>query len=392
MSGPKLTAWEIAENQRRAEERRQALLRELASSRRAVRDEVARARTHAAAGVVVPDAALIDSDVDEHDVVAIEAAIRRTHQHADEVRRSTNGALAAHVREAGLANLAAGVPVGEATSAAGVNRDAAARATAHMFTEQFGRELDAILSSLNADAADALPGLLGFVESTGRATRVDERVLLTQIGERVASFNRRELDVRRQVSRARDLLLALIGVAGEDAAELRRRLVAVVDARAPFPDGAEALVDEVVERQRSSEDRAYVADMLRESLVHLGYEVGSSFATDLLRGTPALVDRAGWSEHAVEIVLTATDKMVMSVVREGDPGRAGTDADRRRDEEVEVEFCSTVGPVLDDLATRGIDTEPVRSHPAGANPVRIVSSRTEARRSSAAHRAQEISE
>ena len=393
MSGPKLTAWEIEENRRRAEEWRQALLTELEACRRAVRAELARARAHAAAGVDLAAAAPVDVVVDEHDPMSIEAAIRQIQCHADQLRRQTNGAVVARDRRAGLANLAAGVPYGEAISATGVNREAAARSIAHVFDEQFNTALDAILTSLDADAGDALSDLMRFVELSGTGSQVDERVLLGQVEDRVAILNRRELRRRERVAHARELLLDLIGVAGEDAAELRRRLNAVFTNAAELPEHADQLVHDVLERQHQSEDRVYVVDMLRESLVQLGYAVGSSFSTEMLRDGATLVDRAGWSAHAVEVRMTPTNSMVMSVVREGDPMSTPSESDRRRDAEVEVEFCSTVGPVLDDLGTRGVSTGPVRSHAAGANPVRVVAPRTAQRRSAAqAPRAEEIRE
>lgn len=383
MSGPKLTAWEIEENRRREEERRQALLRELAECRRALDVEVARARSHRAAGVAIESARLAEVPVDPQDAGSIENAIRATQTQVDQLRRTTNGGLAAHQRRAALDHLVAGVVAGEATSAAGINREAAARPSAHVVSAEFATRVDAILSTLDPDAIGDLDALVAFVGRSIEGSAVDERVVLEQLRERIVTVNRREQDGRRRVERARELLLRLMGVAGDDVAELRRRLDDVVHEGAELPDHMADRVDEAVERHRRIADRSYAIDMLRESLAEMGYTVGSTFATDLLRDGASLVDRAGWTAHAVEIRMTPTDNMVLSVVREGDATTVSNDVDRRRDAEIEVEFCSTVGPVLAELGERGVRTGPVRGHDAGANPVRVVPPRQAARRAAA---------
>lgn len=372
MSGPKGGAYDVEQNRRREQARRHALSAELAQLRARLARAEAVADAHREAGARI---AAVDTrvGVDESSAESLEAAIRVNRTKLADVTRATDSALAELARRGTLDALRGSVgPVRARTSAE----------VAHQLqvppVEVLDRseEAEEALAALDPDLASEQPGLLELVQQLPRASRDAGDALLYDLRHRVAALNRTAERRREIVAEIHELLLSLMGVGGTEATEVRRRLEAMIDDGGEPDDRLRRHVAEAIERRRLIEDRLYMADMMRESLESLGYDVGAEFSVELMDAGAALIHRAGWTEHALEVRMsTSSESVVFSAVREGDPGQEVSSEQVRRDVEVEVEFCTTIDPLLADLSERGVSLGPLQRHEAGANPVRVVRGR-----------------
>lgn len=391
MSGPKGGGYSVADAvaaARRQEQRRQALLVEYRAASQELALTLEQAKAH---GVDASVGSQGTTRPDEHDVVALERAVRRLRADAAETRRSTTVAVAARVRRSALAAARSGVAEGGARRV--TREDVSQWAASDHVDDTADREVDRILGELDADATEEERSvLLEFGVRVAGAAAADLQRWIAMLSDRVDTANRRIERRRLLRERAEELLMELVGIAGDEAEELRRRL------RIAAEDGIELVhVDEdavarVIARRRELEDREYATRALRESLEKLGYSVGSEFQTELMRNGSATAARSGWSEHALEVRLPIEGaRIVMSAVRVGDPATTSEAAAARRDVEIEEEFCTTVPGVIEQLDSVGVQVGPLTSYAPGATAMRRVE-RTSASRQRGDVAEQELSE
>lgn len=372
MSGPKGSSYSVLENRRREEARRRALLDDLGRARDELHAAQLAAEIHARAGADVSPETLHVA-VDESDNTSIKSAIRAVRQHTDEVRRESAAALAALQRTRTLDGLTAGVGQSEVRTAAEAMEGRTGQTTRSSLGDTDRRRVEAALGQLDPEQSGAQDELLALSARLVDAAPDTRRSIIEELERRVRRLNHEAERRREEMAAARELELDLMGVAGDAADELRLRLGAVVSGDEPFDTRLAEQVAEVVAARRMVEDRLHVAVSLRESLEALGYTVGDDFVTSLGGEAVGYVERPGWSQHLLEVRLPSTsDRIVMAAVRQADTASTGSESARTRDTEVEVEFCATFDPLIEQLAEHGIRMDQIVRNPPGVNPMNVV--------------------
>jgi hypothetical protein len=149
-----------------------------------------------------------------------------------------------------------------------------------------------------------------------------------------------------------------------------RNLIAVVErsgaGRGPLPADLGARVAELEALAATTEERAYVGDVLSITLAELGYEVGPTFESSLDAAGFADVAVPSWRGYGVRVrSASAGGRLTFNVVRgEGD-------VNPQRDAEVEHAWCDALPEIVQRLARAGIEAERVSAVEAGAQPVQV---------------------
>ena len=377
MSGPKGSTYSVEENRRREEARRAELRRQLEGARQELHLLAAHAQVHADAGANI-DLSVSDPAVDLEDSAAMATAIASLSQQAARLRSRTTAAVAAMEREQTVAALVEGVQRAGTLDAADAVA-ASERAGAAAAAREQASQVETIMSELSPEITVGRDELDRLADECVRTHGADATRLLRRLERSVRAAN---IDAGRRGearAEAQQLSLELVGFVGAE--ELQRRLGLVIDGQSELSDQLREQVASFIDSARAADDRSYAADMLRESLESLGYEVGDTFVTDLVTTQVASIERPGWNDHLLEVHLPLDDpRVVMAAVREGQPGQALTAAQRTRDEEVETEFCSTVQDLISALDERGVEMGPFVGTRPGETQMRVISSSRAERR------------
>lgn len=170
-----------------------------------------------------------------------------------------------------------------------------------------------------------------------------------------------------------DQLLAGLGDVGEAEEQLRGRLLderesgRALEVLAAEVDRARATARAQADAEKREADRAHVVTALDESLRELGYDVQAGFETALAADGSALARRAGWTGHAVRVLLDpTTDELRLHVVR--DAQELGADNVAR-----EKEFCDDRPALEQALSARGVEIDPQELIEPGVVPVAVAS-------------------
>lgn len=158
--------------------------------------------------------------------------------------------------------------------------------------------------------------------------------------------------LREQAARARlreradQLVLTLADVAGEAGDRLRAEAAAA--SSAATLDSLDEQVSTVLAQHRAEQDRAYVIEQTRRSLLDLGYEVGEEFLVHGLDGEAAVVTRPELPDYGLRVQFTRNAPRILTRVV------AFSATDALRDEEVESSTCRDIDHLRDDLARDGV--------------------------------------
>lgn len=183
-----------------------------------------------------------------------------------------------------------------------------------------------------------------------------------------------ESEARERRTIAIDDLLASLGEVGEEEGRLRDLLLderehgRPVEALRAEVDRARLAYQAQADAAKQEADRAQVATALEESLRELGYDVQAGFETALGSNGSALARRAGWTEHAVRVLLDpSTNELRLHVVRDEKPQLVGSDNVAR-----ERELCSDRPELEKALAAHGVELDPHELIAPGVVPVAAV--------------------
>lgn len=113
------------------------------------------------------------------------------------------------------------------------------------------------------------------------------------------------------------------------------------------------------------------AEVLRESLQELGYEVEEGFSTLFVSGGMLHFTRPEWQGYYARLrVRPGESHLNFNLVR-ADTGLP-TMEQQRRDQEAETRWCTEYRRLIERLAQGGLDTQAVRELPPGAMPIQGV--------------------
>jgi hypothetical protein len=159
---------------------------------------------------------------------------------------------------------------------------------------------------------------------------------------------------------------------------LKQRLELVRVGAIPFSADFEIMARGAVakaEEAAKASIHASAADIVKETLADLGYDVASIEETLFAKGGKVYFRKAGWNEYCVRLTVRPDEsKINFNVVRMAD--KVGDTGGSSRDADIEAEnaWCSGYQQFVDTLAARGLDTELTRHLPVGAVPVQTVGS------------------
>lgn len=198
--------------------------------------------------------------------------------------------------------------------------------------------------------------------------------LTTEIRLQVQEMNRREEGRKASAEKAKALLDFLESEIPSGEEPLKQRLELVRVGAIPFSDDFEKIARSAVakaEAAATASIHASAADIVKETLADLGYDVAPIEETLFAKGGKVYFRKAGWKDYCVRLTVRPDEsKINFNVVR-----IAGQESSSREaDIEAENAWCSGYQQFVDTLAARGLDTELTRHLPVGAVPVQAVGS------------------
>ena len=127
--------------------------------------------------------------------------------------------------------------------------------------------------------------------------------------------------------------------------------------------------DQEARRLDGERIRAVVLGSLRE----LGYDVREGMQAGWVEGGSIVLQKAGSSDYAVELQ-DLNGRLRSQVVRFGDPDSPVSDQQRRRDTEIEEQWCTAHAQTLADLRQQGMESQVMAKREPGEVPLVVVRS------------------
>lgn len=218
------------------------------------------------------------------------------------------------------------------------------------------RYLDQLDSGLELSEA-----FLELADTLAREVGEDKAQLAADaLQEEVGRLNR-EGRKRRRVRAAINDLQVRVGALAAPPAGLQRAIDAADAAHERLESVDLGPIEKAVavaeSEARSTQEAAYVRDVLSDILRDQGYEQVGGFET-VIAEHGLLVRKSDWSEHGL-LVRVDDEELDLRVVRTvADTDTAGA---RDRDVATETEFCADLPTMLDEFGERGIRTQ-IRRH------------------------------
>lgn len=236
-------------------------------------------------------------------------------------------------------------------------------------------EIDRILGRQGSenwrDATPKLEGLVMEALSVGSENRFS--ALTTEIRLQLQDMKRREEARNAGAEKAKVLLDLLESEIPLGEESLKQRLELARVGAIEFSDVFEKMVTGAIaeaEEAAKASTQALAADIVKETLVDLGYDVAPIEETLFAKGGKVYFRKAGWKDYCVRLTVRPDEnKMNFNVVRIGVQDLSSREADI----EAENAWCSGYQQFVDTLASRGLDTELTRHLPVGAVRVQAVS-------------------
>lgn len=134
---------------------------------------------------------------------------------------------------------------------------------------------------------------------------------------------------------------------------------------------------QAVERWCDQEARRLDGERIRTvvlgSLRSLGYDVREGMQAGWVEGGSIVLQKAGSSDYAVELQ-DLNGRLRSQVVRFGDPDSPVSDQQRRRDTEIEEQWCTAHAKTLADLRQQGMESQVMAKREPGEVPLVVLRS------------------
>lgn len=239
-----------------------------------------------------------------------------------------------------------------------------------------------VLDGLEPLAGDeAMASVLQAAElATGARSLAEARRWLDELYLRARKANqegRRRRDAAREASQYLQAVEAALGEP-ERLGDAERRVVAslreVVAGRGELDGDLHMAAEGVLEAARTAAKRRYLQDLVRQTLVDLGYQVGDGFTTVAPSGSAPSFDalrisREDWADHSVQVVIQDQTIRAM-VVRDRDAEAEGDEASRV-DTERERQWCADLTHVERNLHGEGISATVTHLVEPGSRPMPV---------------------
>ncbi len=241
-------------------------------------------------------------------------------------------------------------------------------------------EIDRILGRQSSENwREATPKLEHLVmEALSAESESRFSALTTEIRLHGQEMRRLEETRKADAEKARALLDRLdLGIpSGEEPLKQRLELVSV--GAIPFSEDFETMARDAlatIEEADRAKLHAFAAEIVKDTLADLGYDVAPIDETLFSRGGKVFFRKSGWNNYCVKLTVRPNEsKMNFNVVRIAERPDDRERSSREADLEAENAWCSGYQQFVETLAARGLDTQLTRQLPVGAVPVQTVGS------------------
>lgn len=191
----------------------------------------------------------------------------------------------------------------------------------------------------------------------------DAEAVVSQIQVLVnrAAADAAQLDQRRQLAAC--VVAALAGCESAVADEIRSRAEDFLAGGSQWDPGLPEKARAELERIQQRIDDLMHAEILAEALTELGYDVGPGFVVSGIgdqrgkrRVAAGFARKQSWLEHALSVELDADhQRVLMQVVRHGNPAEQSSPQQQQEDEAAEQSFCTDLPKIIEVAAARGLE-------------------------------------
>ncbi len=228
------------------------------------------------------------------------------------------------------------------------------------------------LQRLDLNAGEQAPAaLLDLAEQLDRTSPVQSSVLAAELSYQIQTFNAGRAALRRDCAEATELFAGLPEPQSADERALAACLSRAALGTEPLDPAVRVAVADWQARAAARATQQQAAQVLRESLQELGYEVEEGFTILFVERGMVHFTRPEWSGYYVRLRANAAEQYLnFNLVR----AAAGPETleQGRRDHEAEACWCQGYRPLLERLAAQGLSIQPIRELPAGAMAVQTV--------------------
>ncbi|GAB6037548.1 hypothetical protein JCM15519_21070 [Fundidesulfovibrio butyratiphilus] len=214
-------------------------------------------------------------------------------------------------------------------------------------------------------------------------TMVDSlRILVDRANASVRESKRRQEIHAKEAAR---LMTELLGVESAESQAITQALRRVENGELPLDEDLRSRAKTEAEKARQAKDRRKAADIMRQSLIRLGYGVEEDFSTFFVSGGNGYFQHPNWTDHYCRLSVNPTDKIMnFDIVRLGEGEHSSRD-ETLEDQEIERQWCSVFPELLNELRAEGLEYQPLRALAPGALSVqRVTDARLESRRTNVA--------
>jgi hypothetical protein len=233
--------------------------------------------------------------------------------------------------------------------------------------------------------------------ATGARSLAEARRWLDELYLRARTASKEGRRRRNAAREASQYLQAVEAGLGEQErlGDAERRVVAslreVVAGRGELDGDLRSAAERLLDAARTAAKRRYLQELVRQTLVDLGYQVGDGFTTVAPSGSAASFDalrisREDWADHSVQVVIQDQTIRAM-VVRDRDrDAEAEGDEASRVDTERERQWCADLTKVERHLHGEGISANVTHLVEPGSRPMPVAAPpQAEDRRSADEH-------
>lgn len=289
--------------------------------------------------------------------VALAEATRAALAHESEEKARTNDEeIAAAERRVAQEEAAADAQIGaaqrraaELRAAAVTERDQIVHARQH---ERMSSALALIPSDVDAHARQKIDRWIDEIPELTNE-RLEAAILdLETLCARAASDSARRA---HDDQTAAAVLTALAGCSTPTAVEIARRAEEYLAGRTEWDPELPNKARAELERITKDLESLAAAEILADSFLELGYEIGPEFETAVVEQGGAFVHHADWGQtHAVQVELSENERIVLQVVREADPAVSASTRDQTEDQVAEQRLCHGLDAIVTEAADRGL--------------------------------------
>ena len=175
----------------------------------------------------------------------------------------------------------------------------------------------------------------------------------------------------RDAERVAGLKEQLRGLDGDDVKRVVVEIAQIEQGKASLTPDFVAHAERVSASARAHADRAYAAEVMREEIERLGYEVGEKFEALVIKGGKTLVHKPDSGEYGVVVEVSGAE-VHAEPVRIGESAAERSAQGQRRDQAFERACCKDFEQARAAMETRGVVGRVARRIPVGSRPIQVV--------------------